>query len=220
MNDEPLDGDDARCIRDDEAECYSFMGQYGHQYRDAMLIYQPNIVIHELFTSHSWDFSESASGTYENWQLRRENGVAVAWTINSSESAAIEVSRIGVDELDYASFKSKVLGVGRLDNNIYTTRNGDKIQAVVTEGGNITYVKIGAADYVRWDTSWPRLQVQNVTNGTTPYYMVNTPSSRYFELSHHGATRTYNFNDWTVDGSAPPVDVTAPAAPINLRVSQ
>lgn len=216
MNDEPLDGDDARCIRDDEAECYSFMGQYGHQYRDAILIANPNIVIHELFAGSSWDFSESASSTYDNWQFRRENGVAVAWTITSGTSAALEVCRLGVDELDYATFKSNVLGTARLDDQIYTTRRGDKIQNI----GGATYVKIGAADYVEWNANWPRLQVQNVTNGTTPYYMVDTPSSRYFELSHHGATRTYNFDTWTVDGSAPPVDATAPASPVNVRVYQ
>lgn len=216
MNDEPLDGDDARCIRDGDNECYSFMGMYGHQYRDAVLIANPNIVIHELFAGSSWDFSESASSANDNWQFRRENGVAVAWTITTGTSAAIEVCRIGVDELDYASFKSNVLNVARLDDQIYTTRWGNKIQNI----GGVTYVKIGSADYVEWNANWPRLQVQNVTNNTTPYYMVNTTGNRYFALSHHGATRTYNFDNWTVDGTAPPVDITPPAAPVNLRVSQ
>lgn len=176
-------------------ECYAEMGQMGFQYRDAIFVAVPGVVLHEALTKNKWDSIEGS--TNNNWRFSVENGVAVAIRIEA-DAAAVEVARLGVDVSDFTAFKNQVTQTARISGNTYTTRRGDKIEnrndAVFVNG-------------VAFAQNMPRMSVKINGNGV----VASTAARKTFNL----AGRTYDFNGWTITGTPAP---KLPAAPKNLTV--
>jgi len=177
-------------------ECYAEMGMMGFQYRDAIFVSMSGVVLHEALTKNKWD---SIEGNYNNgWRFSVENGVAVAIRIES-DAAAVEVSRLGVDETDLAAFKSAVQSKAKISGATYTTRRG----AIIENRSDKVYVngQPFAQNMSRWRT------VDAAENA-----IITNPSSKVFNL---GGT-VYDFNNWAIDGQAPVLPF--PAAPKGLTI--
>ena len=178
-------------------ECYAEMGMRAFQYRDAIFVALPGGVLHEALTKNKWD---SIEGNYNNgWRFSVENSVAVAIRIDS-DAAAVEVSRLGVDDADLAAFKSVVQGKSKIAGNVYTTRRGDKIE----NRNDLVFVN-GKA----FAQNMPRMRVIDNSGNE----LASTISAGVFKL---GAA-TYDFKAWT--GSTPPAP-RLPAAPSGLVVGR
>ena len=178
-------------------ECYAEMGMMGFHYRDAVFVALSGGMLHEALTRNKWD---SIEGNYNNgWRFSVENGVAVAIRIEA-DAAAVEVSRLGLDEADLAAFKAAVQGKSKIAGSTYTTRRGDKIE----NRSDLVFVN-GKA----FAQNMPRMRV--VDGGGNE--LAATTSAGVFKLG----SAVYDFKAWT--GSVPPAP-RLPAAPRALVVGK
>jgi hypothetical protein len=107
-----------------DGECYAEMGQNARQYKNSLLIAMPGVFLHEALASNTWDSITNISG----WRFSVENDVAVAIRIEA-DAAAVEVSRLGVDESDLDTFVAAVIANSRIVSmNEYITRRREKIE--------------------------------------------------------------------------------------------
>ena len=200
LNGEASDLDESAC----SGECYAQMGTGGWQYKNSLLVATPGAKLYEALTSkNSWDAIEEDSG----WRFSVENEVAVAIRIDhGAAAAAVEVSRLGVDEADLHAFKAAVLAKSRiLGIDKYVTRRGEKIEI----RNNQMFVE-GRP----FNQNLPRLSVVDA-NGNE---FVRSLSSKSFRLSDE----EYDFGNWSSPQRKPflPSNFTQPAAPKNVKVSQ
>lgn len=216
VNDNPDDLNESSC----SGECYSDMGKNGHQYLDAIYISGAGLILHQALSTNSWDFQE---GNTSSWAFKREGNTAIAVTLQDGQGV-IEVSRLGIDEPDYATFKAKFgsgpysgSGARFIDANTYRTRRG----TFITDSSGSTYFKDGPGAFQKMYSNWPRLTVTEVTNLNSPVAIITNPTNQNFSVTRHGQTINYDFANWASSGDTePPVDTTPPATPTNFRISQ
>lgn len=192
LNNNRNDLDPASC----SGECYAEMGMMGFHYRDAVFVALSGGVLHEALTRNKWD---SVEGNYNNgWRFSVENNVAVGIRIEA-DAAAVEVSRLGVDEADLAAFKTAVQGKAKIAGNTYTTRRGDKIE----NRNDLVFVN-GKA----FAQNMPRMRVVDGSGNE----LAATTSAGVFRLG----SAVYDFKAWTDNTPAPRL----PAAPRALVVGR
>jgi hypothetical protein len=192
-------------------ECYSQMGTHAHQYKNAMLVKLGSARLHEALTSNKWDIVENHNS---GWRFSQEARVAVA-ILRGGSSAALEVARIGIDYPSFEAFKSAVLSRASLEENVFVTSKGDRIEA------RYNAVTKSLETYVNGQDSWryplPRLEVVTNRGEKTVEWQ-----NRVMTVRKHGRTAIYDFNRWTYREASggTDVDINPPKAPAGFKVSQ
>lgn len=146
MNNNPDDLNESACT----GECYSEMGQAGHQYKDSIMIAMGGCIVHNPMIKTNWDIIQKNG----NWNFGLENGVCVAWTIGP-DSAGLEVAVIGESTFSFDEFKNQVLATSLLNGYTYRNRRGEYLSKNNSDetvlNGKVLYKNLPRLEVIKID---------------------------------------------------------------------
>jgi len=197
---------------EDAAEWTFTSGEYGYQYKNAILSF--GTVLHISTGTHSFDIDQQISG----WRFLKEGRTMVALKINSNVSG-VEVAIEGVDYGSFDEFKQAVIANASLIFDQFITSRGDVIETRKKWYGSVYYAyevvkKQGSSVYEPvWDFPFPRIAAVDYRGKDIVKWVGNN-----MIVEKNGKRLTYNFDNWTVDESYFTDDTIAPSPPNNVSV--
>lgn len=173
--------DDCTCNWGDPAQAQVFfMGQHGHQHRNAVYYTSGgNVHVWTPHGSEGWDEQSREDG----WDFYREGNTAVA-IYKQNGYAALEACSIRGDYDTYDAFRAAVLGSASVDNEKFITSKGVEI----TEG----YME-PLEGYEDGD----RLEIWEGHLGADDETKIVDWEDKVMTVSKGGTTLIYDFNTWT-----------------------
>jgi len=193
---------------------YLNIGINGFQYRNAM--FARACYLHYGLRYNSFDEDIPAG----SWRFLREGRTMIAVKCRTDRGVgAVEVAIEGVDYPDMNAFINAIYANANVNHNSYVTSRGDVIGYTMMEeipdlGATIQLAGESNWHYV-WDFPFPRIETIDYLGN----YIVQWQGDQMI-VTKHGRRLIYDFDNWTVDETAPPPDTTPPDPPYQNPVVQ